>query len=126
MGTAIALMALTGCRGATKIHEITSHAEKFDGQKVVLEGTVSVVPYVTDNDPSKGGCFVVYDCTGYVRVITKKYMPLKGECVNVYGRVQVTKNSDGSAPDIVLLGDSAPKTNRKESDFRPLPKEYGN
>jgi len=122
----LALFAVTGCKDSVKISEITSHPEEFDGKSVMLDGTVTAVPLVTDNDPSKGGSFVVYDCTGNIRVITEKYMPVKYDCVDVYGKVQVTPNADGAAPSVVIVGNSAPKPAGGHIASGPLPKEWGN
>jgi hypothetical protein len=125
---AAALMALTGCKGGTRIHEITANPEKFDGKHVVLEGTVSVVTEAVRNDASKGGSFVVYDHTGYIRVVTKDYLPFMYDCVDVGGNVQVVKNEDGTPPTVEIVGhyQTKPASEARHFVYGPLPKEYGN
>lgn len=121
-----ALIALSGCNGATRICQIKAHPEQFDGKKIALEGTVSVVTEAEPGDASKGGSFVIYDRTGNIRVTTQQYLPNMYDCVDVYGKVQVAKNDGGTAPDVEIVGGYQPTSNSADVARGPLPKEYGN
>ena len=121
-----ALLALSGCKGATRICQVKDHPEKFDGKKIALEGTVSVVTSAEPGDVSKGGSFVIYDRTGNIRVITQQYLPNMYECVDVFGEVHVTESGGGTAPDVEIVGRYQPTSNSGSVASGPLPKEYGN
>ena len=99
----ILLMTLVftiGCKGATEIGDVLADTSKYEGEEIVIKGTVAETIWLAAVEK---GTYQIGDGTGTIWVITNQPPPAKGLTVKIEGTVQSAFSILGKSYGTVLI-----------------------